>query len=165
MLKKTKNFFRSIKYGIQNLITWFPIIWKDRDWDHWYLYTILKFKLSNMEKLHRKYGHCVNSEKMADQIKVCVNLLDRLIKDEYYEMTFKNHEKKWGEAHFNWDNCEDKKGYCSLRIERDNVKTDEDKKQERKQFRRLCKIEANLRKQDVEYLFKIMEKHIQGWWD
>ncbi len=54
MGNKINNFFRSIKYGIKNLITWFPIIWKDRDWDHWYLYKILRFKLIQMENLQRE---------------------------------------------------------------------------------------------------------------
>jgi len=165
MIKKIRSFLRSIKDGIENLIIWFLIIWKDRDWDHWYLYKILRFKLSNMEKYHRKYGHSVNSEKTADEIKLCVNLLDRLIEDNYDEMVFKKHNEKWGESHFHWDECKDKEGYCSLRITRDNVKTDKDKKQEAKEFTQCHKHEENLKKQDIEYLFKTMNKYIQGWWD
>ncbi len=165
MIKQMRDFLRSIKYGIENLIIWFPIIWKDRDWDHWYLYKILKFKLSNMEKLHRKYGHAVNSEKIANKIKVCVNLLDRLIEDNYDESAFKKHHKKWGEPIFHWDECEDKKGYYSLKIEQKNIKTKKDKDQEAKEFKRCYNHEEMLRKQDVDYLFKLMNKHIQGWWD
>ncbi|MHA1700683.1 MAG: hypothetical protein ACTSWK_00270 [Promethearchaeota archaeon] len=164
-MEKIKTFFRSIKYGIENLIIWTSVIWKDRNWDHWYLYKILQFKLIQMEKLHRKYGHAVNSIKTADQIKICINLLKRLIEDDYDESIFKNHNKKWGEAHFNWDECKDRKDCRSLRITRDNVKTDKEIKQERKEFNRLCKHEAKLRKQDNDYLFKLMNKYIQGWWD
>ena len=32
-----------IKYGVQNLYKWFWIIWKDRDWDHHYIFEVLKF--------------------------------------------------------------------------------------------------------------------------
>jgi len=165
-VEKIKTFFRSIKYGIENLIIWAPVIWKDRDWDHWYLYKMLKFKLIRMENLHRKYGHSVNSIKTADQIKICAKLLERLIEDEYDEHVFKNHNEKWGETHFHWDECKNKKGYSSLRItRRDNVNTNKEEEQERKEFNRLCKHEDKLRKQDIDYLFKLMNKHIQGWWD
>lgn len=164
-VKKIKNFFRSIKYGIENLITWLPIIWSDRDWDQWYLYNILKFKLTQMEKLQRKYGISVNSIKIADQIKVCINLLDRLIKDEYGENIFKHHNEKWGDSHFNFTPCEDRKEYSKLIITRDNVNSKEDEEQERKEFIRLIKHEDKLKKQDIDYLFTLMNKHIEGWWD
>ena len=38
---KIKQFFRRI----YNLYRWFPIIWKDQDWDHSYIFEIFKFKL------------------------------------------------------------------------------------------------------------------------
>jgi hypothetical protein len=164
VFRKINDFFRSIKYGIENLINWFPVIWKDRDWDHWFLYMILKKKLSDMEEYHRKYGHTVNAEKTADEMKTCVNLLDRLMKDEYHEMVFKKHDEKWGEPEFNWDECE-REGCCELKIFRTNIKDEKDKEQETKEFRRLCEHEANLRKQDIDYLFETMKKYIQSWWD
>ena len=164
-MKRITNFFRSIKYGIENLIIWAPIIWKDRDWDHWYLYKMFKFKLIQMEKLHRKYGMSVNSENTADQMKICINLLERLINDEYGESIFKHHNKKWGRPHFNWEYCKDRKGCSELHITHRHVNSEEDKKQERKEFRRLIKHEEILKRQDIEYLFKLMTKHIQGWWD
>jgi len=38
----------ALVYGIRNLWRWFPVIWKDRDWDHGYLSRILEFKLLSM---------------------------------------------------------------------------------------------------------------------
>lgn len=164
MFEKIETFFRSIKYGIENLINWFPVIWKDRDWDQWFLYNILKKKLSDMEEYHRKYGHTVNANKTADEMKTCVNLLDRLIKDEYHEMVFKKHDEKWGEPEFNWEDCE-KEGSCELQILRTNIKDKTDEEQERKEFRRLSELEINLRKQDIRCLFEAIRKHIETWWD
>jgi len=164
-MKRITNFFRSIKYGIENLIRWAPTIWKDRDWDHWYLYKMLQFKLIQMEKLHRKYGHAVSSEDKANEMKVCIKLLERLINDEYGENVFKHHHKKWGEPHFDWEDCKDREGYSELHITHKHVNSEEDKKQERKEFSRLSKHEELLKRQDIEYLFKMMTKQIQGWWD
>ena len=76
---------RNLKHGVLNLIKWFPIIWKDRDWDQQFLYEMLKFKLEQMQNFQRKYGHGLHRDKYANQMKVCTSLLSRLIEDEYQD--------------------------------------------------------------------------------
>ncbi len=165
MFQKIKDMPRNIKYGVINLWVWFPIIWKDRQWDHQFIYEIFKHKLHLTEQLIRHNGHHLFHLRDADRIKLCVNLLDRLMNDEYYEMAFKDHDKKWGESDFNWNDSTSHPGCSELKITRPNVTTDEDKKNERKSFRRSSKHEVNLREQDLDLLFKTMRKHIQSWWD
>jgi len=155
----------SIITSIKNILRWIPIIWKDRDWDHTFLYIILYFKLSNMEKYLRKYGHSTNAEKDADKIKVCINLLKRLMDDEYYDMVFKKHHEKWGEPKFNWFDLKDKPGYSELKIKRPNVITKKDEEIEKNGYNRLMQVENNLRQQDIDYLFSTIKKYHQGWWD
>jgi len=153
----------NIKYGIGNLIKWFPVIWQDRDWDHHYLYVILQHKLKRMEKLHINYGHAMSSEQTAAQINRCINLLDRLINDAYDESAFKKYYEKWGRPKFNWIKKDEE--YSELNITHEKVKTEKDKKQELKEFRAACEHEKKMRKQDVDYLFKYIRKHVEGWWD
>ena len=154
----------NIKYGIENLIRWFPVIWKDRDWDQYYIYVILRQKLKYMEKLHDSdKSHLMSAEQTAKEIKICFDLLDRLVKDEYDESAFKRYYEKWGRSKFDWIPVNDE--YSSLKVTNENVKTEKDKKQETKEFRRACHHEGNMRKQDIEYLFKYITKHIEGWWD
>jgi hypothetical protein len=81
-----------IKRGVKSVIGWLPVVYHDRWWDHSFLYSILRYKLNQMEKGFRKQGHCTNSEKDADNVKKCVLLLDRLIKDDYIDY---NNEKGW----------------------------------------------------------------------
>lgn len=142
-----------LKYtaGFKNLIRWFPVIWNDRDWDHVYLYEILQFKLKGMEKLHRKWGHAVNSKRTANEIKLCILLLDRLIKDKYLNNVLKPHEKKWGDDNDLFFN--NKTSWTKL------------EEQELKERRRLYKHSDYLLIQDIDMLFKTMNKHITGWWD
>ena len=163
IIQKIKDIPRNIKYGIENLIKWFPVIWQDRDWDHYYLYVILKRKLKHMEHLHIHYSHLMSAEQTAAQIKICVDLLDRLVKDEYDESAYKTYYEKWGKPKFNWIPVDNE--CSSLEITNEKVKTEEDKKQETKDFRRAGDHERNMRKQDIEYLFNHMRKHIEGWWD
>jgi len=139
------------------------IVWRDRDWDHTFLYEMLYFKLFNMEKYLRKYSSSVNSEKDADRIKICVNLLKRLMDDDYHDMVFKQHDKKWGAPYFSWIDIKDRPGYSKLKIVKPNVITKEDEEKEISEYRSLMQIEGNSRQQDVDYLFETIRKYHQEW--
>ena len=159
------QFFRSIKYGIENLIIWFLVIWQDRDWDHWFLYKIIYFKLKRMENLQRKYGNCVDNEKLADQIKVAALLLKRLMDDDYLTNVLKPHEKKWGESKFIWTPKPDDEEYSLLNIKVEKANTEEEIEQESKERLRLYNHARGLKQQDLDMVFKHMRKYIEGWWD
>ncbi len=164
MTTRVRVFFRDIKTGIKNLIIWLPIIWSDRQWDFWFIYEILHKKLSLMEHFIRKYGYHVRSEQDADNIKKCVLLLKRLKDDDYHENAFKQHKEKWGELKFNFRKS-DKANLSKLHIVQDNVETEKDKIQERKDFKAACEREDFLKQQDLDLLFNLMNKHIRTWWD
>ena len=42
-----RYYYRIVTQGIKNLWRWFPIIWNDHDWDHTFIFKILRFKLQN----------------------------------------------------------------------------------------------------------------------
>ena len=152
-------FIRDIRIGIKNLVNWFPIIWNDRQWDHSFFYEIMRFKLNKMEKYLRHNGHHIGSEKSANKIKVCVMLLNRLMEDNYHDLIFRPHDKKWGESKMYVKDD----GY--VEIDYPNVKTDEDKVNQKKDFRNRMSGVEYLNKQDLDYLFSILNKHIRNWWD
>ena len=148
------DWFRNIKYGTRNIVKWVPLIYKDRDWDHTFLMKVIKFKLMNMEKLFREYGHGVNSEHDAMEMRKCVLLLDRLIKDNYLKKEWDKLDKKWGKLEF-----------TSHSLIRSKVITEKDNKEVRKDSNRLYEKEESLKNQDMDLLFKIMRTKILGWWD
>ena len=74
-----------VKQGVKNLVVWFPVVYQDHWWDHSFLYRILRFKLSLMEKGFRTRGMSTNSEKDAKNIKICILLLDRLVNNDYID--------------------------------------------------------------------------------
>lgn len=85
---KVRNFYdnyltiRSIKDGIKNLIKWFPLIWKDRNFDQGYLYDILYFKLGEMQKFFESDNtYSMDAKEYAKQIKECRELLYRIINE------------------------------------------------------------------------------------
>lgn len=160
---KIRHLWYDIVHGVSNLTIWFSVIWKDRWWDHHFFFVILHKKLSLMEKNFLENGHHVGREKDAHEMKVCRLLLERLMKDDYSPMTV--HEKKWGEANFIWKECDDNSEYYTLNIRHKKVKTEKDEIQQQKEFKRAIELEEYLKKQDIEYLFRIMKKHIRSWWD
>jgi len=74
-----------IKYGVKNLYNWFWIIWKDRDWDHYYIFQVLKFKLEKQAK------HLGGRD--AELMMTCVRLINKLQNEEYYDELY-NLDKK-----------------------------------------------------------------------
>lgn len=78
------DLFYDIKKGIENIIKWLPIIWKDRDWDWAYLAEIMEFKLRNMADHNEKYSYHVGAEKEVRSMRVCAALLKRLRDDNVY---------------------------------------------------------------------------------
>ena len=114
--------YSNIKEGISNLVKWAPIVWRDRDWDHHYFFETVKFKLEKMEKFfNSKNCISVGCEDDAKKTRKCIILVDRIMKDDYYE------------------NAEGVKEWV---IHGDYMK-----------------------RQDVEYLFHLLNKYILTWWD
>jgi hypothetical protein len=161
------NFIDYIHYniprGIKNIFIWLPVVWKDRQWDFYYLFIMLHKKLSLMEPTIRN-GHHVAGDRQANDIKTCRLLVKRIIDDNYHENAFMHHERKWGELELDWLPTDDSK-YCQLKIERTNAKTEKEKEEERKASNRLYKHMEQMKDQDVKLLFKIMSKKGLSWWD
>jgi hypothetical protein len=148
---------RNLQYGFKNLIKWFPIIWKDRDWDYHFFYDMMRYKLNNMEKSIYNGMH-IGCEKESKHIKICVNLLDRLIEDKYSDNAHEIHKKKWGKCNMSLNN-----GFMTFVYEND--KNDEHKTERNKDLRKCIDQEEYMIEQDLNMLFDILKKRIRKWWD
>ena len=74
-----------IKYGVKNLYKWFWVIWKDRDWDHHYIFEVLKFKLEKQADHLAENGFHNNAQRDAELMMTCVQLIDKLQNEYYYD--------------------------------------------------------------------------------
>ena len=102
-MKVLCNLLDFIRYdipnGIGNLVRWFPIVWRDRDWDWDYLAEIMEFKFRRMSGDLKRNARG-NS---ARQCLICAELLKRLREDDFGEpdsITYRLHElrmKGWEE--------------------------------------------------------------------
>ena len=74
-----------IKYGVKNLYKWFWVIWNDRDWDHHYIFQVLKFKLEKQANHLAENGFHNNAQRDAELMMTCVRLIDKLQNEYYYD--------------------------------------------------------------------------------
>lgn len=97
MKKKIKDWWwdyiqyplKSSKQSIKNMIYYFPIVWKDRDWDYTFIYEILKSKLKKHAQYTYSNNQFVNSEAHADKMWLCCKLIDiqqnQFYSEEYFD--------------------------------------------------------------------------------
>jgi len=76
---KVKQFFKRI----YNVIRWLPIIWKDQDWDDFYIFEILKFKLKNQAEYIGYHDRHMSAKRDAEIMMLCVRLIEK-IQDDFY---------------------------------------------------------------------------------
>jgi hypothetical protein len=155
----------SVTDGIRNVRLWLPVVWGDRDFDHHYLFKILHFKLGRMEEFFSSGRTVCSGAKIhARQIRVARILAGRIIADDYVPNAFMHHDRKWGDLRM-WGEPYDEDGTCRMAFHRPNANTREEVAQEDREYRALMNNPERQRKQDVQYLCRILEKHSHTWWD
>lgn len=67
--------------SVQRLVVWFPVIWKDRDWDYHYLYEVLKKKIELMSKYEKKHAWATKADEVSKQMDEAIYLIDKVDDD------------------------------------------------------------------------------------
>lgn len=78
-----RHYPKRFMYGVRNLIKWFPIIWRDRNWDNSFILNILKFKISDMSKEHGRKMPYVGMERNIEIMNTVVRLIDVVNEQTY----------------------------------------------------------------------------------
>jgi hypothetical protein len=175
-----KYYHKYFKTGVKNLWYWFPIIWKDRDWDSHYIFEIMKHKLSAQANYIGTSDRHTRAQQDARRMKLCVKLMQK-IQDEDYTMEYMDYHKDrvW------FTDCEDRPGSSLMNSEQVWEKFDDYFKKYPLIYKRVMNGDGvfNLEgREDDKHviamniahlnhdrarklLFKIMEENIEGWWD
>ena len=141
-----------VVYRITNIISWIPILWQDKPWSETYILKILQFKLKKVRITLEKDQVYLNSPKYAKQIKVAELLLDRLTggTDCYTTKDWEEHYKLY--PILDIEDWFDSIGHFIQRGP-----------EEHKDVKRIMQKEEYMYKQDLDYLFKYMKKHLTNW--
>jgi len=166
--------------GIKNLIYWFPVVWKDRHWDDYYIFEIFKHKLSAQADYIGGRGIHTRAEQDARRIRICVKLMS-LVQDEYYSHEYSNYykTKHWFEdipetsgssfwkskiLEENFDDYFKKYPLIYKRVLNGEGIFSRDGRESDKEIIALNIGHIN-HERAKKLLFKIMEENIEGWWD
>lgn len=150
---------------IRHVFHWLPIIWRDHDFDHAYLYDILIFKLENMQKFFAsEYAWTSDAEKHALELFVAVEMLKKLRVNYFEEETMEEHDEKWGNL-FAWHEDIPGKDFSILHLERPLAVTQEEKELEREEFRARILNAQEVHEKLRSKAFKFIADHIETWWD
>ena len=152
-----------LKEKLVRVINFIPVIWKTNCWDYSSIYELLSKQLELMEPVIRK-GSGLHSEKYAKQIRVCKNLIDRMIDDNYDLEAHRENEDRLGAFHS--ESRPLPNGFSEL-VMWYGDKEDREKNsiRHRKISKLIYKKWQNKRKEDREYLFSMLFKHMHNWWD
>ncbi|OJU79655.1 MAG: hypothetical protein BGO10_02170 [Chlamydia sp. 32-24] len=169
ILNKPRIWIRRSIRRIKRFIAWFPIIWKDEDWDSAYLFEIMRFKISRIRQEIEHNKRHIGYEKHVQQMHVTEELLKRISFSDFYfdhSQELRNEEKagkcqcpkethkiepcsydaKTGKPNlYEWIDvsCDYCKKASSRWRKRDDIKT----------------------KEDFDYLLWHLKKHVRKWWD
>jgi hypothetical protein len=175
-----KYYHKYFKTGVKNIIYWFPIIWKDRNWDSHYIFEIMKHKLSAQANYIGTNDRHTRAQQDARRMRLCVKLMSK-VQEEDYTMEYMDYHKDriW------FTDCEDRPGSSLMNSEQVWEKFDDYFKKYPLIYKRVMNGEGVFKREGREddkqiiamniahinqdrahkLLFKIMEENILGWWD
>jgi phosphoribosyl-ATP pyrophosphohydrolase len=164
--------------GIENLWYWLPVIWKDRNWDHQFIFDILSHKLKAQSAYIGGRDIHQNAKRDAEVMMTCVRLIEK-VKDEYYGMEYMDYHKTK-----HWFEPADKEGYSTWESRELEENFDDYFAKYPLIYKRVMNGEGWLKIEDEndkdriasniahinhdrarKLLFKIIEQNIEKWWD
>jgi hypothetical protein len=171
-----KHIHRDIAQGFKNLWRWFPIVWKDRDWDDHFIFEALKFKLKNTANYFEEKQRFVGWEDEVKYIRICEKLIKR-IQDDYYQTEYMDYVNMEFDLIpiSNTDRFEYKSTVTENNLNKYFALYPKTKKKVLSSDRYktyvptdtgialAMGVERHLKARKL--LFKIMERRIEAWWD
>jgi hypothetical protein len=150
-----------------------PTLYKDKDWDDWYIFTILQKKIEfQREEIIYANRHTQVDRDNRDMT-IVLNLIER-VKEEYYGTEYHDYE----ESKFRFEPVEGNENLTSLEIDVLSERYDEFLKKYPSSVRKVLKEKPDLNKKDLCYyvskhnekkshdlLFRILKERMRWWWD
>lgn len=167
--------------GFKNLWRWFPVIWKDRDWDDHYIFEILKTKLRNQADYIGTRNIHTTAKRDAEIMNLCANLMER-VQEEFYRMEYMDYH----ECQYNWLDIEDKPEHKQMEIKQISEKFDEFFAKHKSAVKRIVnnkkyqifelteddykqRLAMNVsyynHRRAKKLMFELMSRNIERWWD
>lgn len=159
-----KRLIKRAWYKIQLLYSWYKEVLKDdTDYDYSDYRRVIQFKLKRMY-LHFTTCTRVNENKeQFKALKECIDILGRLLEDDYEKPFREAHDKKWGELKTEFVKVGGSK-YSRMLFSRPKAITETEKRQEQKEDMRNFRKATTLKEHDRERLYFLLHKYEENWW-
>jgi len=89
-----------------------PTLFKDKDWDEWYIFTILQKKIEFQRKEIIYANRHIGVDQDNRDMTITLNLIER-VKEEYYNTEYLDYE----ESEFRFEPVEDNENLHSLEVD------------------------------------------------
>ena len=151
--------FRIFFASIERLFIWFPVIWKDRDWDYHYLYEVLKKKIELMSNFEKKYAWAGKAEEVAKQMDEAVRLIDK-VNDDCIEEALEPFYKVYPnfESEMLFEDSKDNPKFKTINFKYDS-------EEQEKLYHECISKSDEIRERYKKQLFKLLKDKIDWWWD
>ena len=149
--------------NLQRIWDWLPILLQDYDFDSRPgIYRVMRKKLERLEPCLR-YGHHVYGARDANQVKVAIKVLDRIIADEYDEEEQAPVDKKWGKPKFSFKPIGS--GMSQMVTKRRKATTPQQIAQADAEYMQAIHRAEAREIRDITWVFAFIAKWHRHWWD
>jgi len=172
-----RNLHWRVRYfitGVKNIFKWIPTLYKDKDWDGWYIYNILQKKIEFQRKEIVYANRHTDVDRDNRDMTIGLNLLER-VKEEYYGTEYLD----YSETEFDFIPVEDNPNLKEMKKTVLSENYDEFLKKYPSSVRKVLKEKGNDLEKDTlchlvarhnqekarKLLFKLLEQKIERWWD
>lgn len=187
-----RRFLLDIFSFFQRLMMWLPVIWKDRDWDDFFIFEIIKTKLITQRNYLIEKNRHMGIDAINRDITICLNLIERF-QQSFYEIEIFDYydcDIWFLETDETKKNKPSQKVYeMNKKMTRDNLlayidkypldrkraiikrknlglETPEDYRENPESRERIAIFMSEYRHQKCKsLLFSILSQKIEGWWD
>lgn len=167
--------------GVKNLWRWFPIIWKDRDWDQHHIYELLRKKIEFQAEYIGSRDNYTGAKRDAERMQLVARLI-KLQQDDFYTMEYMDYHEQdmsfvgiednleYFEAVFDQKSERFDEYFAKYPIQYKNVlsgKINRYKRARPTKDKQIIAMEIAHHNQArcQKLIFDIMHNHIERWWD
>ena len=176
-----RYYHKDFARGVKNLWKWFPTIWRDRDWDDHFIFELIRVKLQNQANYIGNRDIHVSAKRDAEIMKTVAKLI-KLQQDDFYGMEYMDYHN----SEINFVPTDETKKWFTMEETKISENFNEYFKKYPRQYKRVLMGEINRFNRPIEdkdkkiiameiahenhercknLIFKMMNNHIERWWD
>jgi hypothetical protein len=171
-----RNLHWRIRYfvgGIKNIFRWIPTLYKDKDWDEWYILTILQKKIEFQRKEIIYANRHIDVDRDNRDMTIVLNLIER-VKEEHYGTEYLD----YSDTKLRFEPVGGDRELYSMEQDVISENYDEYLRKYPSSVRKVLKNKSGLDKRDLCFyvakhnqekahnlLFKILKERMRWWWD